>query len=135
MATTRGRLIQINQVVFDQADYFQSDGFTREVGLGAGDLTHEVFYRNILQLWPLVDGTLISDAAIKSGNLYWNEVPGSPGFYNVRWRPNALGYWRILTTWAGPPAQIMAQDYDVVDQPVASSSGLRSTFIKPGADC
>lgn len=135
MATTRGRLIQINQVVFDQADYFQSDGSTREPGLGASDVTHEIFFKNILQPWPLVDGTSVTDAQVKSGNVYFNEVAGSPGFYNVRWRPNALGYWRLLITWAGPPIQIMAQDYDVVDQAPSVASGLRSSFIKPGTDC
>jgi len=134
MATTRGRLIQINQVVFDQADFFQFDGFTREIGLAPINLGYEVFHKNILQPWPLVDGTTIADASVTAGRIYWNEVGGSPGIYNVRWRPNALGYWRLLITFAGG-TQIMAQDYDVVEQAAQISSGLRTSFVKPDSSC
>lgn len=130
MATTRGRLVQNNQVIFDQADFFESDGFTRVVGITTSDLTSQVFYENVLQPWPLVDGAGVSDANVVSGNIYWNEVPGSPGIYNVRWRPNVIGYWRLLITYASG-TQIMGQDYDVVSQVPLAESGLRASFTKP----
>lgn len=130
MATTRGRLVQINQVVFDQADFFEPDGFTRKTGLGLTDLTHEVFFENDLMPWPLVDGSAVSDAQVTSGKVYWHEVPGSPGFYNVRWRPNAIHYWRLLITYTAG-TQIMAQDYDVVAQVPAAETGLRASFTRP----
>lgn len=130
MATTRGRLVQNNQVIFDQADFFETDGFTRVIGIAVGDLSSQVFYENVLQPWPLVDGTSVSDANIVSGNIYWNEVPGSPGIYNVRWRPNVIGYWRLLITYTSG-TQIMGQDYDVVSQVPLAEGGLRASFTKP----
>jgi hypothetical protein len=130
MATTRGRLVQINQLVLDQADFFQSDGFTREAGLTPSDLTSQIFHLNVLQPWPLIDGSTVTDQMVVSGKIYWTEVPGSPGIYNVRWRPNALGYWRLLITFAAG-TQIMGQDYDVVSQVPVAESGLRASFTRP----
>lgn len=130
MATTRGRLVQINQTILDQADFFESDGFTRVPGLSVGDLVLELFFNNVVQPWSLVDGSGIADAAVVSGKVYWNEVAGSPGFYNVRFRPNAIGYWRNLISYP-VGTQIMAQDYDVTSQVPVAETGLRATFVKP----
>jgi len=130
MATTRGRLVQINQVVLDQADFFQSDGFTRVTGLTPANLTSQIFRLNVLQPWPLLDGASVSDAQVVSGKIYWTEVTGSPGIYNVRWRPNALGYWRLLISYAAG-TQIMGQDYDIVSQVPLAESGLRASFTRP----
>lgn len=130
MATTRGRLVQINQTVIDQADFFEPDGFTRVIGLTVSDLTHELFFDNILMSWPLIDGTSVPDASVVSGNVYWSEVAGSPGFYNVRFRPNAVGYWRNLVTYTAG-TQIMGQDFDVTSQVPQAETGLRASFTKP----
>lgn len=130
MATTRGRLVQINQVIIDQADFFGTDGFTRVTGLLPANLTSQLFFNNLLQPWSLLLGSGIPDALIKSGTLYWNEVPGSPGIYNVRFRPNAVGYWRLLITYAAG-TQIMGQDYDVLAQIPVVESGLKASFVKP----
>lgn len=130
MATTRGRLVQINQTVIDQADFFEPDGFTRVIGLAVSDLTHELFFDNILMSWPLIDGTSVPDASVVSGNVYWSEVAGSPGFYNVRFRPNAVGYWRNLVTYTAG-TQIMGQDFDVTSQVPQAETGLRASFTKP----
>ena len=129
MATTRGRLVQINQVILDQADFFQLDGFTRVPGLTPTDLTGQLFFNNLLQPWPLILGSGVSDALVKSGNVYWNEVSGSTGIYNVRFRPNAMGYWRLLITYP-VGTQIMAQDFDVVSQIPLVESGLKASFVK-----
>jgi hypothetical protein len=132
MATTRGRLVYANQTVDDQADFFQSDGFTRVTGLTPAQLTCQLFFDNQLQPWAFVTGANLTDTQIASGNVYWLEVPGSPGIYSVRFRPNALGYWRLLITYAAG-MQISGQDYDVTAAPPSVDQGLKASFLKP--DC
>lgn len=135
MATTRGRVVQANQVVLDQVDFFAPDGFTRVVGLIPSSLVSQIFFNNTIQPWPLISGLGITDAQVASGFVYFNEVPGSPGFYNVRFRPNALGFWRNLLTYPAG-TQISAQDFDVVQSAPAMEQGLHASFIKPqGSDC
>jgi hypothetical protein len=130
MATTRGRLVQVNQVVLDQVDYFQTDGFTRVVGLGTAQLVSKIFFNNVLQPWPLVSGLSVPDAQVVSGKVYFNEIPGTPGFYNVRFRPNAVGYWRNVLTYP-TGTQEAAQDFDVVSSALSAEGGLNASFIKP----
>lgn len=134
--TTHGRIIPINQAVLGQADFFQSNGFTRIVGLTPAQLLGQLFYNNAVQPWPLISGTGIADAQVASGRVYFNEVPGSPGFYNVRFRPNALGYWRLLLTYT-TGTQTVGQDYDVVQNAPAVAQGLNASFIKQqgSGDC
>lgn len=81
MATTRGRIVQANQAVLDQVDFFQSDGFTRVTGLAASILISQIFFNNLLQPWPLISGLGVTDAQVVSGKIYFNEIPGSPGFW------------------------------------------------------
>lgn len=130
MGTNRGRIVQANQVVLDQADFYQGDGFTRVVGLGPGNIVSRVFYNNSIQAWPLVSGNAVNDSQITSGRIYFHEIPGQPGFYSVRFRPDALGYWRTLLTY---PAglQEMAQDFDVLQSAPTMESGLQASFVKP----
>ena len=90
-----------------------------------------LFYNNVAQVWTLVDGTGVTDTQVASGKIYWNEIPGSPGYYNVRFVPNAVGYWRLLITYPAG-TQIAAQDYDVTDQTVPGPAGLSSNFNRPG---
>ena len=125
----RGRAVDNNQTVLDQADFFLADGFTRAVGLGLPQITSQLFFQNVVQPWPLVSGVGVTDAQVVSGKVYWNEVPGSPGIYNVRWRPNAIGYWRLILTYTAGQ-QILAQDYDVQTSAPASG-GLKASFMKP----
>jgi hypothetical protein len=135
MATTRGRIVQANQTVLDQVDFFQTDGFTRVVGLIPSTLVSQIFYLNIIQPWPLISGLGVTDTQVVSGFVYFNEIPGNPGFYNVRFRPNALGFWRNLLTYP-VGSQISAQDFDVVAGAPAMEQGLHASFIKPpGSDC
>jgi len=128
MATTRGRLVQANQVVIDQADYFQGDGFTRVTGLTISDVASQLFFQNDFQPWPLVDGATTDDARVAAGRVYFHELPGSPGIYSVRFRPNAKGYWRLIVTYTAGQ-QIMGQDYDVVAEATPPAGGLKSSFI------
>ncbi len=136
MATTRGRLVQANQVVLDQVDFFQSDGFTRVTGLIPSSLISQLFYNNTLQPWLLLSGIGVVDTQIASGRIYFNEITGSPGFYSVRFRPNALGFWRNLLTYTAGQ-QISAQDFDVVQGAPAVGSDIHASFInKQGSgDC
>ena len=130
MATTRGRIVQANQVVLDQVDFFAPDGFTRVQGLVPGVLVSQVFFNNTIQPWPLVSGIAVTDAQVTAGRIYFHEITGHPGFYSVRFRPDALGYWRNLLTYPAGQ-QISAQDFDVVQSAPAMESGLSASFIKP----
>ena len=127
MVTTRGRLVRVNQTVIDQADYFQLDGYTRVPGLNTTDVVLQLFYDNVLQPWPLSDGSTVTDAQTKSGFVYFHEISGSSGFYSIRFRPNAPGYWRLLLTYPGGQ-QILAQDYDVSADPVTVNGGMKHSF-------
>lgn len=130
MATTRGRLVQINQTILDQADFFQLDGYTRVVGLTVADLTSQVFYNNILMPWPLTNGTPVSNQQVTAGFLYVNEITGAPGNYSVRFRPNAAGYWRINLTYPAG-TQILIQDFDVTAEPLQlTGGGMKASFTK-----
>jgi hypothetical protein len=129
--TTRGRQVYVNTLVFDQSDFFQTDGFTRVVGLTPSQLVMNLFYNNEAQPWPFVDGTSISDVKATSGSIYWNAIPGAPGFYGVRFRPSAVGYWRLLISYP-VGQQILAQDYDVLPASPTIEQGLKPSFVKPG---
>jgi len=132
--TTRGRVVQANQVVLDQAVFFLSDGFSRATGLIPADLNFYIFFNNTLQPWPLLSGDGVTDAQVVSGNIYVNEIPSEPGFYNVRFRPNMLGYWRnVLEYPAGK--QILAQDFDVRADAPATPQGLTASLIRPSDGC
>lgn len=131
MAASRGRLMQNNVVVRGQPDFLQSDGYTRITGITPNRVQSVLFYNNALQPWLLVDGSAVTDAQIASGSVYWNEIPGASGYYNVRFLPNAVGYWRLLILYPAGP-EFYAQDYDVV--PSANiDAGLLTSFLPPGS--
>jgi len=133
-ATTRGRVVQANEVVLDQADFFAGDGFTRVVGLIPSDLVSTIFYENEAQPWPLLSGVGVTDEQVVSGNVYVHEVPGQPGYYNVRFRPNTLGYWRNLLSYPAGK-QVLAQDFDVKQSLPTGTGGLSASLIGTGTDC
>jgi hypothetical protein len=127
--TTRGRLVYANQTVVDQADFFASDGYTRVTGLVPANLVLQLFSDNQLQPWTFITGANLTDGQIVSGSVYWLEVPGSPGIYSVRFRPNAVGYWRLLISY--PAGQQRAgQDYDVNPAPPTLDQGLQTSFVR-----
>jgi hypothetical protein len=132
MATTRGRVVYNNELVRDQADFFQPDGYTRVTGLTILQIQDALFFNNVPQPWVLTSGSGVTDSQIASGKVYWNEIPGAPGYYNVRFMPNAVGYWRLLIIYPSG-TQIAAQDYDVTELPSSGPpGGLSSSFNKPG---
>jgi hypothetical protein len=68
------------------------------------------------------------DAQVAAGTVYFNEITGQPGFYSVRFRPNAVGFWRLALSYdAGSRA--LALGYDVVQEPPLVASGLKSSFV------
>jgi len=131
MQTTRGRLVYNNQVVYDQAQFFEViDGFTRVIDLTPSQLVLEVYYDNGVLTWPLVSGAGVLDAQVTSGQVYFDPTP--TGLYGIRWRPNAVGYWRLLLSYP-PVLQVLGQDYDVhsgtgVEPP---GGGLKVSFVGP----
>ena len=130
MPTTRGRLVYSNQVVFDQADFFQLDGYTRVAGLTVSQVVMELYFNNLPQSWTMVSGVGVPDAQVVAGKVYWQEIPGGP--YALRFRPNAVGYWRLLVTYP-VGTQRLAQDYDVnAGTGVAVPSGIKTSFVDPG---
>lgn len=130
MPTTRGRLVYNNLVVYDQADFFRLDGYTRVTGVTPSHIVCEVYYNNALQPWTLISGFGLLESQVTSGHVYWDDLGG---VYGIRWRPNAVGYWRILLNYVAG-SQILGQDYDVnagtgVPTP---SGGLKASFVGPG---
>jgi hypothetical protein len=121
-----GRVGRINQTVIDQADFFEVDGFTPIKGLTLVDLTSHTFCNNVPQPWPVMNGAPVSDSQVNAGSLYFHEIPGAPGSYSLRFRPNAAGFWRVRLTYAAGQ-QIVAQDYDV-SEPIQTSGGLTASF-------
>jgi len=126
-ATFRTRLIQVNQVVFDQVDIFQADFFTRVTGLTPADVTLTLMFNNQAVAWPLVDGTAVLDTQVVAGSVYWAELPNNA--YGIRFFPNSLGHWNLAISYsAAPPSQIIGIDFDVVNLPLSVDSGLRADF-------
>ena len=125
-ATYLSRLVQVNQVIIDQVDIFQSDFYNRVTGLVPANVTLTLFFNNQAVAWPLSDGTGIVDSQIASGTVYWNELPNSS--YGVRFFPNALGHWNLVIQFAPSPSQIISISYDVVNMPSLVESGLQVNF-------
>jgi hypothetical protein len=123
-----GRLIPINRVVLDQADIFAPDDYTRIPGLTVADLTATLFYNNAAQPWTFTSGATVMDAQVAAGTVYFNEITGQPGFYSVRFRPNAVGFWRLILSYP-PGSRVLAFGYDVVQEPPQVASGLKSSFV------
>jgi len=130
MVTVRVRTVPNNAAIIDQADFFQSDGFTRQTGLTTSQITLQLFFNNAIQPWTFVNGAPIADAQVASGNVYFNEIASNPGFYSVRFRPIGIGYWRLILTY-GAGTQIQSQDYDVIPSQTPDTN-LNASFIKPG---
>lgn len=110
-----------------QIDFYSSPG-VRATGIVSTDLTLNLFFNNSLLSWPLMDGTSVQDSSISSGNTYFNEITGSPGFYSVRLFPNAIGFWRLILNNATLTQDIVLE-FDVFSA-TANSPGLIASFTK-----
>lgn len=131
---TRGRIVQANQVVLAQADFFEPDGFTRVAWLGPGSIEAQLFSNNTALAWTLVSGVAVTDAQVNAGQIYFSEIAGVLGFYSVRFRPDGLGYWRLVLSYP-TGRQTCVLEFDVVQSAPAMETGLRASFIKSGGNC
>ena len=128
MVTVSSRSVPNNELIRDQVDFFQPDSFTRITGLGVSQVSIILFFNNVAQPWPLVNGSTVTDIQVAGGSVYWNEIPGTPGYYSVRFMPNAVGYWRLSVSYA-PGTQVVLHDFDVIGQ-TGDQGGLRAMFFK-----
>lgn len=127
-----GRSVSAGTVVRDQVDIYQPIGsFKRVAGILAPSVTPAVFVDNLSITWPIQDGTNVADSSISSGAVYFNEIPGSPGFYAVRFFPDRTGFWRVIFSLPVYGLEIV-KEYDVIPSLPGPSSpnSLNATFIK-----
>jgi len=75
-----------------------------------------------------LDGLTIPDSSISSGFVYFNEIPGSPGFYSVRFYPDRTGFWKLVYSIPTLPAEVI-REFDVSPSGLSSSAnGLNASF-------
>jgi hypothetical protein len=116
------RIIPVNTTIVDQVDFFQGDYFTRVENLSVSDLVLSLFNENAKLSWPLVSGVGLTNGQILSGGVYFSQIPNALGYYSVRFRPNAAGYWRMVLSYPAG-VQASALDYDVVTTSMFPGSG------------
>lgn len=122
----RSRLVSSNQVVFDQADFYQADLYTKVSGLTPSDVSLTLTFNNVALNWPLISGTGILDNQVAAGSVYWNALPSNS--YGLRFFPNAVGAWALeLGYGTGAPAQRIKLFYDIL--PISCPSGINISFI------
>ena len=123
------RVVPTQQTIFNQVDFFQGDGKTRQQGLIPSNLTLKLCVGATDAAWPLVSGVGVPDIAISSGKVYFTEFEA--GYYSFRFYPNMVGLWRIVLLWASGN-QGVSQSFDVRPAtPFSGGLGLRSSFMKP----
>lgn len=96
------RIVSAGQVIRDQVDVYSTAGrIARQQRLTVAAFTTKLFLDNVLQTWPLLDGSTVPDSSVSSGSVYINEISGNLGYYSVRFFPNKVGFWRLLVTVSG----------------------------------
>lgn len=124
-----GRNVSSGSLIRAQADFFLPAGsVNRVVGVQWSTLAPYVFVNNSALPWAVADGTTVQDSSISAGTVYFNEVPGSPGFYAVRFFPDRIGYWRIVLKSASLSSEVVLE-FDV-SAPAAPAGGLNASFVK-----
>jgi hypothetical protein len=121
------RAVFSGALVRSQVDFYSIPG-VRIVGITPANLTPFIFVNNSQIVWPVINGNSVVDSSISSGNIYFNEITGTPGFYSVRFFPDRIGYWRIILSYSSVP-QDQIIDFDVISN-TTQSSGLNASFIK-----
>lgn len=104
---------------------FAVDGFTRVPALVPGLVTLRLTYNNTVLAWSLVSGIGVTDTSVVAGSVFWDEV--SPGYYRVRFFPNAPGAWRLEFVYP-PSGQRTVLVYDVTPPAPTPTLGLHASF-------
>lgn len=132
-----GRLISAGVLAYEQLDFFFPAGtVTRVAGIPASGLQMWLFVNNQILSWPLVDGTMVADSSIVAGSVYFNEIAASPGFYNVRFFPDRVGFFRMV--FLSQPYSIeLSREYDVLPPGVLrpSTGGLIPSTSPSNSRC
>jgi hypothetical protein len=124
-----GRSVSSATLVNDQIDlYDPPGGIVRAVGVLPADVSVLVFSNNVYLPWTVLDGLTTPDSSISSGFVYFNEIPGSPGFYSVRFYPDRTGFWKLVYSVPTLPAEVI-REFDVSPSGLSSSAnGLNASF-------
>lgn len=128
-----GRQVPAGSIIYAQPDmYVPATSKVRQAGIQSSSLQVVTFVNNARQAWSLMDGTLVQDADVSAGKVYFNEVVGSSGFYSVRFFPDRVGFWRVILQHQGLQLE-WVMEYDVLPAGAFSPSGggLIASFVKP----
>lgn len=117
------RQVHAQSVVYDQVDFFLG---TNRVSVPIGSLQTKLFVNNVLLPWTLEDGTLVPDSSIVSTKIYYNEISGSPGYNNIRFFPDRVGFWRLNVIWSTTE---IIKEYDILGAK-SFSGGLNASFTQ-----
>lgn len=88
----------------------------------------KTFANNSALPWPVADGTSLPDSSISAGTVYFNEIPGAPGYYSLRFYPDRTGFWRLVVKSTSTDSESVLE-FDV-DAPASVAGGLNATFTK-----
>jgi hypothetical protein len=127
------RLIAAGAVVYDQLDFYSPSNFIiRASGVVIANLTASLFVNNGSLSWPLVDGALVPDSSVTAGSIYLNEISNFNGYYNLRFWPHQIGFWRLIIVHNALSQEII-KEYDVLATGAlkpTSSAGLNASFVR-----
>ena len=125
------RIVSAGTIAYSQADFYQSSGSVLRIsGIIASNITLSIFVNSSLLSWNIANGLTISDSSISAGTVYFNEIPGTSGFYLIRFFPDRIGFWRAILTYPGISQETLLE-FDVVPSGVFKSvqvSGLTASF-------
>ena len=125
------RVIQSGSLVRDQVDLYNPlGGFVRATGVTTAGVSVTLFVNNLLTVWPVIDGTLVADSSISSGNVYFNEIFGSPGFYQFRFFPDRVGYWKFVFGVTLTTSEVIKEYDSIVTSQTNTPGSLNASFIK-----
>ncbi len=129
-----GRQVAAGSIAYAQVDfYYPAGSIVRPSGITISNLGLALFLNNARQGWGLQDGTLVQDGSVSAGNIYFNEVVGSNGYYSVRLFPDRIGFWRVILTHPGFKIEQILE-FDVLPAgslSAPSQGGLIASFTKP----
>ncbi len=124
-----GRLLSAGHLVRDQIDiYIPAGSVNRRAGENFTQLVLVSFVDNNLIAWPLADGTNVPDSSISAGVVYFNQIPGAPGFYSIRFFPDRVGFWRLIFQEQALGEEVILS-YDIVPPQGSTPNSLNASFL------